>query len=69
MPVREMPTIEGQRYGARLKAMREDLGLTREQLAQRAGVTFYDVRALEWGYRMTLEIQAKIVMCLEEAMV
>jgi transcriptional regulator with XRE-family HTH domain len=67
MPVREMPTIEGQRYGSRLKAMREELGWTREQLAQKAGVDFYDVRALEWGYRMTLEIQAKIVLCLEEA--
>lgn len=68
MSIHERPTIEGQRYGVRVATARESLGWTRDELAQKAGVKSYDVRALEWGYRVTLEIQAKIVMCLEEAM-
>jgi len=61
----QQPTIEGQRYGLRLKTWREDRGWTRDELAQKAGVTFYDVRALEWGHRVALEIQAKILDALE----
>lgn len=67
MPIREMPTIAAQRYGLRIKRMREDLNWSQQELAEQAGVTFYDVRALEWGYRVSDEIQFKIVVCLEEA--
>jgi len=60
-----MPTLEGQRYGLRLRSYREDLGWTREELAQKAGVTFSEVRALEYGYGVSESVKFKIVTCLE----
>lgn len=66
MSVHEFPSLSRQRYGNRLKAWREDLHLTREQLAEKVGVTLYDVREMEWGYRLADEIEVKIITYLEE---
>ena len=39
-----------QTYGARLKALREAIGLTQEELAEKAGLEPYAIKRMESGY-------------------
>lgn len=60
------PRSFGERFGARLRARREALGLTQAKLAEHAGVTSNYVGVMERGLKLpTIDTLVKVAKALE----